>query len=125
MDETVDRVFFETKRHITRPCTPNYPPQQVVNSMIYFVNFKLINLVLLACLIFDLFSLYVFGVQANDGGKGNFRSLLSLQGALHTPFIFIIIICISLINMVYDTLLMLAIESATFILIVLLDLLVS
>ncbi|KAL6127522.1 hypothetical protein ACLB2K_070887 [Fragaria x ananassa] len=45
MDETVDKVFFETRRHITRPCTPNYPPQ-----------------------------------QANDGGKGNFRSLLSLQG---------------------------------------------
>lgn len=28
------------------------------------------------------------GVQANDGGKGNFRSLLSLRGTLHSPFIF-------------------------------------
>ncbi|PRQ60502.1 putative transcription factor WD40-like family [Rosa chinensis] len=45
MDKRIDKVFFETKRHITRPCSPNYPPQ-----------------------------------QANDGGTGNIRSLLSFRG---------------------------------------------
>ncbi|CAN6709321.1 unnamed protein product [Malus baccata var. baccata] len=32
MDEATRTVFYETRRHMTRPYTPNYPPQQANNG---------------------------------------------------------------------------------------------
>ncbi|KAB2598829.1 hypothetical protein D8674_001749 [Pyrus ussuriensis x Pyrus communis] len=59
MDEATRTVFYEARLHITRPYTPNYPPQQVLNVLEFQVNQP----------------------HANNGSRGSFRSLLSLPGA--------------------------------------------
>ncbi|TQE08853.1 hypothetical protein C1H46_005571 [Malus baccata] len=38
MDEATRTVFYNTRRHITRPYTPNYPLQQVLNVLEFQVN---------------------------------------------------------------------------------------
>ncbi|RXH74817.1 hypothetical protein DVH24_029538 [Malus domestica] len=38
MDKATRMVFYETRRHITRPYTPNYPSQQVLNVLEFQVN---------------------------------------------------------------------------------------